>query len=104
MKKRRKFSPKFKAQVAMEIIIGHKSLAQASRDYQIKESVLHRWKAQFLEGSAQIFAPDRHAAEYKALHDQLAEAQRLVGKLTLQLEIAKKASPYLNCPVAESEL
>ncbi len=49
--KARKFSPEFKAQVVLEIVSGRKSLALASREYQIKNTVLSRWKAQFLEGA-----------------------------------------------------
>lgn len=104
MTKRRTFSYQFKSRVAMEIINGHKSLAQASRDYQIKENVLRRWKAHMLETIAHAFAPKANTLEHKALTDQLAESQRLVGKLTLRLEIAKKTSHYLTRLPAESEL
>ena len=45
MGKSRKFSPEFKAQVVLEIVSGRKSLALASREYQIKDRVLSRWKA-----------------------------------------------------------
>ncbi len=45
MGKARKFSPEFKAQVVLEMVSGRKSLAQASREYQIKDTVLSRWKA-----------------------------------------------------------
>ena len=95
MGKPRKFSPEFKAQVMLEIVSGKKSLAQASRDYQIKDTVLHRWKAQFLEGAPEIFARGQ-PAEQKRLHDRIAELERLAGKQALQLEIAKKASHYLK--------
>ena len=43
----------------LEIVSGEKSLAQASRDYRVKDTVLHRWKAQSLEGLPAIFAPDQ---------------------------------------------
>ncbi len=47
MGKRRIFSPAQKAQIVLEIISGEKSLAQASQDYEIKDSVLQRsWKSQ----------------------------------------------------------
>ena len=57
MGKPRKFSPEFTAKVMLEIVSGEKSLAQASRDYRIKDTVLHRWQAQFLEGLPEIFVP-----------------------------------------------
>lgn len=95
MGKPRKFSPEFKAEVALEIVSGKRSLAEASREYQIKDTVLHRWKTQFLEGLPEIFAPG-HPAEQKRLRDRIAELERLAGKQALQLEIAKKASHYLK--------
>ena len=85
----RRFSPEFKAQVMLEIVSGKKSLAAASREYQIKDTVLHRWKTQFLEGLPEVFAPG-HPAEQKRLRDRIAELEQLAGKQALQLEIAKK--------------
>ena len=40
----------------LEIVSGEKSLAQASRGYRIKDTLLHRWKAQYLKGLPEIFA------------------------------------------------
>ena len=42
MGKPRKFSPESKARVALEIGSGRTSLAEPSRAYQIKDSLLHR--------------------------------------------------------------
>ena len=55
MGKPRKFSPEFKAKIMLEIVSGEKNLAQASSGYRIKDTALHRWKAQFLEGLPEIF-------------------------------------------------
>ena len=89
MGKYRKFTPDTKVRIMLEILRGEKALAQASRDYQIKSSLLYRWKDQFLEGAKQSFAFGE-AAEQKRRADKVAELERLVGKLTMQLEIAKK--------------
>ena len=72
MGKARKFSPEFKAQVMLEIVSGKKSLAEVSREYQIKDTVLHRWETQFLEGLPEIFAPGQ-PTEQKRLRDRIAE-------------------------------
>lgn len=102
MAKARKFSPEFKAQVVLEMVSGRKSLAQSSRDYQIKGTVLSRWKAQFFEGAPRIFEPGR-PAEQKRLQERIADLERLAGKQALQLEIAKKASRYLKSLPPENE-
>ena len=102
MGKPRKFSPDFKAHVMLEIVSGKKSLAATSREHQIKDTLLHRWKTQFLEGLPEIFAPGQ-PAEQKRLRDRVAELERLAGKQALQLEVAKKASRYLASPPFENE-
>ena len=101
MAKRRKFSPEFKAGVALQLLSGEKSLAQASREHGIKDSVLARWKQEFVERSQQVFehGPDR---EREAQERQIAELERMVGRLTMELEIAKKASLLLNSQRNES--
>jgi nucleotide-binding universal stress UspA family protein len=55
MTQRRKFSPEFKARVVLEIITDQKSIPQASREYSNKDSVLIRWKQEFIERSPQLF-------------------------------------------------
>lgn len=61
MGKARKFSPEFKAQVVLEIVSGSKSLALASRKYQIKNTVLSRCKALLLSARARqsLYLPAR---------------------------------------------
>ncbi len=102
MGKRRKHSPETKVRIVLEILRGEKSLAQASREYQIKDSLLYRWKDEFLEGAKQAFAYGQPAAQ-KRRADKVAELERLLGKLTMQLEIAKKASHYVKSQPPESE-
>lgn len=92
MNQRRKFTPAFKAQVVLEVLSGAKSPAQACREYGLKEAVLSRWKQQFLERAPQLF-------ELGKAHDpcpvRIAKLERMVGRLTMELEIAKKASLLL---------
>ena len=102
MGKYRKYSPETKVRIVLEILRGEKSVAQASREYQIKDSLLYSWKDQFLEGAKQSFAYGA-PAEQKRRADKVAELERLVGKLTMQLEIAKKASHYVTSLPPESE-
>ncbi|MBI3661143.1 transposase, partial [Candidatus Acetothermia bacterium] len=55
MNQRRKFTPAFKAQVVLEVLSGTKSPTQACRAYGLKDSVLSRWKQQFMERVPQLF-------------------------------------------------
>ena len=50
MGKYRKYTAETKVRIVLELLRGDKSVAQASRDYGIKSSLLYRWKDSFLKG------------------------------------------------------
>ncbi len=90
MTKRRQFTAAFKAQVVLEVLSGHKTLAEASREYRVKPEIIARWRRQFLENAAGVFEKSPTAnGEAEA---RIAELERALGKKTLELEVAKKAS------------
>ena len=99
MNQRRSFTPQFKTRVVLEVLTKLKSLAQVCRDYDLKEQVVTRWKAEFLERAPPLFAPDQQRAQDQT---RIAELERLVGRLTMELEIAKKASQLLDSPVGRN--
>jgi transposase len=94
MASRRKFTPEFKAQVVLEMLTEHKSTAQLSREHGIKDSVISRWKREFIERSPALFENGSAEKDEQAQH--IAELERLVGRLTLELNAAKKVSKYLD--------
>ena len=95
MNQRRSFTPQFKTQVVLEILTRLKSTAQVCREYDLKEQVVLRWKADFLERAPTLFAPDQDRTQD---HARIAELERMVGRLTMELQIAKKASQLLSSP------
>jgi transposase len=86
-RKRRSFSAEFKAQVVLELISSKKSLMEASREYNIKDTVLSRWKQEFVGKATQVFEQPQEVQEKEA---RIAELERMVGKLTMQIELQKK--------------
>jgi transposase len=84
---RRTYTPEFKVRVVLELLGGKKSLTQASRDYGIKDSVLSRWRQEFLERAPQVFQED---IKRDTQTQQIAELEQVIGRLTVQLEMAKK--------------
>lgn len=88
---RRKFDPDFKARVVLEMISGEKGLMQASREYGIKDTVLSRWKQEFLERAGQLFAEPQTKNQDQ---ERIVELEQMVGRLTMQLEMAKKVLKY----------
>jgi len=93
MKKRRVFKPELKARVVLEILTQQKSVAQASREYGIKDTLLSRWKQEFVERSPQVFERGNVDDD----RDQrIAELERMVGRLAMEIEMSKKVSSILN--------
>jgi transposase len=93
MSTRRRFTPEFKAKVVLEMLLDGKSLAQTSREYKIKDSVLSRWKQEFLERSPQVF---EQGLSRDDRDDRIAELERMVGRLAMELEMAKKVFRRLS--------
>lgn len=84
---RRRFTAEFKAKVVLELISGEKGLMEVSREYEIKDSVLSRWKQEFLARAPQIFERSRKVDPQE---ERIAELERAAGRMALELELAKK--------------
>ena len=90
---RRQYSAEFKTKVVLQVLTGEKTPSELCRTHKLHTSVLNRWRKEFLERAATIFEAD---SDWQEAQHRIAELERLVGQLTLQLEIAKKASQYLS--------
>jgi putative transposase len=90
MKKR--YTPKQKAQIVLEMLKEERSVAQISSEFGVHPSQLHKWKAQALESLPSLFE-DEHKGEkaLKAEHERrLKELYTEIGKLSTQLAWLKK--------------
>jgi transposase len=94
MTHRRKFTAAFKAQVVLELLSGAKSSVELCREHQIASSVLADWKATFLRRAALVFDSPELPHGQDPL--RVAELERLVGRLTLENDILKKATNILH--------
>jgi len=92
MSKRRKFTPEFKSQVVLQLLSGEKSMAELCREHQLTSQMIGNWKQQFVAAATQAFEMN---ATPNQEQERMAELERMVGKLTMELEIAKKASGLL---------
>ena len=93
MAKRRSFTPEFKFRVILELVGGAKTNAQICREHQLAPTVVSGWKEQFLERAPEVFAtPQSQSVD----QPHIAALERLVGRHTLGLEVAKKASNILT--------
>lgn len=92
-KKHRSYSSEFKAKVVLEVLSGKRSPGEASRAYKVHTSVLCRWKNEFVKQSHRAFE-GKEATDESA--QRIAELERMIGRLTMELEVAKKASDAWN--------
>jgi len=90
MAKYRTYSPDFKLRCVMEILAGHRSAADVCREHQLTASVLDRWREHFQTHAVDVFVSKKERGEGK--EQKIADLERAVGRLTLELEVSKKAS------------
>ena len=83
----RTYTADFKVRVVLELISGKKTLGQASRDYKIKDSVISRWRQEFLERAPMVFETTK---DQDGQAQRIDELERVIGRMTVQLEMAKK--------------
>ncbi len=100
MATRRRFTSEFKARVVLELISGAKTPGEVCRQHNLKPQVVSRWKAEFLGKAASVFQSEEQRSVEQA---RIAELERMVGRLTLELEVAKKASAMFNGSPGRSE-
>lgn len=88
---RRQFTAEFKAKVVLQLVSGEKTASELCRTHKLNPNVLNRWRSEFVEQASSIFEKGGTDQDDQ---QRIAELERLVGQLTMQLEIAKKASGY----------
>ena len=75
------------------MVSGAKTAADICREHQIKPDLLSKWKSQFLSNASKVFQGAELADPAQA---HIVELERLVGQLTLELQVSKKASRLLT--------
>jgi transposase len=86
---RRQYNAEFKAKLVLEVLSGEKTPSEVCRAHKLNINVLNRWRQELVEQAPTIF----ERIEMRSADQQrIAELERLVGQMTMQLEIAKKVS------------
>lgn len=97
-KQRRTYSPRFKFETVMEMLRGEKPITQVCRERDLAESLVHKWRSEFLERAPGLFEDKRGmstGAGIDAAAERIAELERMVGRLTMENEVLKKGSSWL---------
>jgi len=94
MSKRRKFTPQSRARVALAVLSGAQSQAEVCKQHHLCASQVSRWRKELEQNAHLAFG----GGEEQELKERIAELERMVGRLTMQVEILKKASSLLDGP------
>jgi len=97
---RRKFSPEFKAKVALEAAKEQLTLAQLSQQFEINAVTISKWKSEFLSNMGAAFANPRDTSKT----EQEVPVEKLyaqIGQLKVELDFLKKSARKLGIPENE---
>ena len=89
MGRRRRFSAAFKRQVVEELLACAATVAQLCRRYELCPSVIRNWKDQYAKGG--LADPDQVC---QSQQQRLQELERMVGQLTMENALLKRAVAY----------
>ena len=92
-RKRRTFTPDFKANVVLEALNVETSQAELCRRHNITAAQLSQWKRQFIENAASLFESTDKPSDASA--ERIAELEQLVGRLAQAVDIQKKALDWI---------
>lgn len=99
-KSRRKFSPEFKAKVALEAAKDQLTLAQLSQKFEINAVTISKWKSEFLANLAATFAHESGASNGES-EASVEKLYAQIGKLKVELDFLKKSAKKLGIPESE---
>jgi len=86
---RRKFSPAFKAKVALEAVKNQQTLAELAKKFDVSPVMISKWKAEFLENLSATF----ERSESTEVQDQDTEKlNAAIGQLKVENEFLYKTA------------
>lgn len=97
-RKRRSFTPSFKAKVALEALKEVKTIADIAQKNNLHPTQINLWKKQLLEGAEDVFVDGRSKPPAAPADEpQTAELYEQIGRLKVQLEWLKKKVASDSC-------
>jgi len=82
----KRYSPKLKFQVAMEVLRDSRRPSQVAKAYGVHPNSVNKWTKTILEEGPELFAKDGAVAEYER---RIAELERLLGQKEVQIALLK---------------
>lgn len=98
MNKRRNFTPEQKARIVLEVLREEKTLNEIAAEYEIHPNMISRWKAEFVNNAAKVFAKETDELEKvkKIYEKEKEELLKQIGQLSYENVWLKKIWSILN--------
>jgi transposase len=91
-KQRKTWGADQKQAVVLAALRGDHSIAELARQHGIREQLIYRWKADFLEAGAQALGGSKAHTADETLKKENDQLKKLLGEKTLELDMLKKWS------------
>ena len=75
-KKQRQFTAEFKLDTVMEALRGEKPIAQICQERDITDSLVYKWRQEFLEKAPGIVEGKQAASQHNAQAERIADGRR----------------------------
>ncbi|WP_028061315.1 transposase [Candidatus Solirubrobacter pratensis] len=84
----RKFGAQQKTELVLASLRGPKTISELCREQDISESLLRKWREQFLAAGAERLSGKTERSDADELRKQVSRLERALGRKTLEVEIA----------------
>jgi transposase-like protein len=96
-KKRKLYSPQFKAKIAIEAIQGQKTTPELASQYDVHPTMINTWKRQLIDQASELFAKGKAASQAQSDNEaQINELYRQIGQLKVERDFLAKRSAQLG--------
>ena len=87
-RKYRKFTAQQKTEIVLASLRGPKTMAELCREHDIADSLLRKWREQFLAAGAERLSGKQEPTEADELRRQVSRLERALGRKTMEVEVA----------------
>jgi transposase len=87
-KQYRKFTAQQKTELVLASLRGQKSFAEIYRENDIADSLLRKWRDQFLAAGSERLSGTQERTELDDLRSKVSKLERVLGRKTMELEIS----------------
>jgi transposase-like protein len=101
---RKQYSPKFKAQVALEAIRGERTLSQLASQFRVHPVQIGQWRKTALEQLADLFIDGRKSRRSETNVEKDAALYEEIGRLKVELDWLNKKVGLLGSPKISMEI